>query len=228
MAANVDEGINTILRKVLYHLSKPNSDIKDSGPIRGANELGEFKNSLNQLIQNILIITQKFKEKYSDTVDPFLIRGYRENYLWLRNLAIELHRLIAPTVDLDGDNLKLAQSLGKSITDAPANLEDMIDDDDDVGIFKEYVKCPVCKENKNDTTLQTYGNKYISCPKCNAQLVVPEDEDRKLRKPPSDDTIVNNSDLINRMVISHKKTSDLIDQIRKSMPVEENKPDGTP
>ena len=114
---DVEGGVNTILRKILYHLSKPNSDIKESGPVRGADEFHEFKKTINQLIQNILIITQKFKEKFGDTIDPFLIRGYRENYLWLRNLTIELHRLIAPTTDLEGDNLKLAQSLGKNLQD---------------------------------------------------------------------------------------------------------------
>ena len=70
-AGNVEDGINLVLKNVLYHLSKPSENDDEQVEIRGAQELNDFKNTINQLIQNILIITKKFKDKFSDTIDPF-------------------------------------------------------------------------------------------------------------------------------------------------------------
>ena len=79
----------------------------------------------------------------------------------MRNLTIELHRLIAPSADLEGDNLALAKSLGINLKSAPNNLKDLADVDDDNENYLEFVKCPVC-----GNILKTENNRYIICTVC--------------------------------------------------------------
>ena len=101
-AKNMSDGMNKILKNISWHLLKPGED-EVTPPIPGIEDIQDFNNTINKLFQNVLLIIKTFKEKYSDTVDPILMNRYKDNFLWLKNLGLELHRIIAQVGQEEGD-----------------------------------------------------------------------------------------------------------------------------
>ena len=172
-ANNMQEAIGSILNSLTYHLLKKNTKNETQAPIKGEKELIEFKNTTYDFIQNLLIIIQQFKQQFSDTVDPVLLHMYRDNYLWLKNLCIELHRIITPS-EPNRDVLSIAKALGVSLNDAP-NFDGLRPDDT---VYAEYLRCPNpnCpgKIGEDGIILHNeFGASVIICPKCKSKINVP-------------------------------------------------------
>ena len=195
-ASNMSEGMNIALKNLSYQLLKPGDEDEVTPPIPGMEDIKDFNNTINKLFQNVLLIAKTFKEKYSDTVDPVLMNRYQDNFLWLKNLALELHRLIAPSWagkegDPDAEILEIARSLGKSKNEVLEELpegsvgkfEEMSGPDIDTNIpqYYKYVICPGKYDDKHDKAgqvcgelLNTRGNRKVRCPYCNTDLIVSE------------------------------------------------------
>lgn len=186
-AKNMSEGMNIALKNLSYHLLKPGDEDEVTPPIPGMEDIKDFNNTINKLFQNVLLIAKTFKEKYSDTVDPVLMNRYQDNFLWLKNLALELHRLIAPSWagkegDPDAEILEIARSLGESKNNVDT-FEAMSGPDIDTNIpqYYKYVICPgkyAKGHEKADKEcgelLNTRGNRKVRCPYCNTDLIVGE------------------------------------------------------
>ena len=196
-ANNISDGMNIALKNLSYHLLKPGEEDEKTPPIPAMDEITDFKNTIYNLIQNVLIIIKKFKEKYSDTTDPILMNLYKDNFLWLKNLSLELHRLIAPSWagnegDPDAEILEIARSLGESINNVKNadvdKFEDMSGPDIDTNIpqYYKYVICPGKYPNGHkkegevcDELLNTRGNRKVRCPYCETDLIVDEKKSEK-------------------------------------------------
>lgn len=186
-ASNMSEGMNIALKNLSYHLLKPGDEDEVTPPIPGMEDIKDFNNTINKVFQNVLLIAKTFKEKYSDTVDPVLMNRYQDNFLWLKNLALELHRLIAPSWagtegDPDAEILEIARSLGESKNNVDT-FEGMSGPDIDTNI-PQYYKYVICPGKYDDThekagqdcgeLLNTRGNRKVRCPYCNSDLIVGE------------------------------------------------------
>ena len=186
-ANNMQEAVSSILNSLTYHLLKKNKSAETPAPIKGEKELTEFKNTTYQFIQNLLIIIQQFKDQFSDTVDPILLHMYRDNYAWLKNFVIEMHRVIAPTKP-NRDILSIAKSLGVSLNDTPDfdNLRGIGDNIE----YAEYVRCPSCQSVLQNARLSS----KVICPQCKVNITVPTINDDTDDSDTDDETIDSDTD----------------------------------
>ena len=136
-------------------------------PIEGGYEMIQLSNNIKQLLKNTFQLIHTFKKQFNGTVDPLLLHTYADNYLWLRNLALELHRIIAPT-ESNQNLLAVAKSLGVGLSDSK-KFNELSGPDIDGKLYYRFIKCPSC-----DTLLNTGGHHRIICPNCTSKVFVQE------------------------------------------------------
>ena len=119
---SVQDGLNKLLSALYANLLETKTTDKIVSEIRGKEVFNEFNNTVIKIIENVLNIIKSFKEKFKEPLNPLLLRLYADNYLWLKNLTLELHRLMAP-ID---PSKELAAAFANSFNDAPKSLLDII------------------------------------------------------------------------------------------------------
>ena len=162
------KGLSKYSKAASYHMlkSRENKRLKNP-PIEGGYEMVQLSNNIKQLLKNTFQLIHTFKKQFNGTVDPLLLHTYADNYLWLRNLALELHRIIAPT-ESNQNLLAVAKSLGVGLSDSK-KFNELSGPDIDGKLYYRFIKCPSC-----DTLLNTGGHHRIICPNCTSKVFVQE------------------------------------------------------
>ena len=154
---SVQDGLNMLLSALYANLLETKTTDKIVSEVRGKEVFNEFNITVIKIIKNVLNIIKSFKEKFKEPLNPLLLRLYADNYLWLKNLTLELHRLMAP---IDPSKKELAAAFANSFNDAPKSLLDIIPAEmkrliGDLLEYPEYIKCPNCETLGNEVYLNT-------------------------------------------------------------------------